>query len=115
MTSLRISAVIFLMSAIPASAQVTCTIASKFSCGPQGCKQGTPTIVIRVDEERQQYSRCDAKGCDDYAAVFSRSGMFVNISMPKNGVMAKMTEDGPSFLEVVTVMDVPLISFGTCK
>lgn len=110
-----ILASLIVLSSTPAMAQVTCTITSKFGCGPQGCKQGTPTIVVRIDEERQQYSRCDAKGCDDYAALFSRSGMFLNIAMPKNGAMAKMTEDGSSFVEIVTVMDVPIICFGTCK
>jgi hypothetical protein len=72
---------VWLMAGI-ARAETTCTIIEKLQCAQgQGCQSVKNTIVVRIDMERQVYSRCDAKGCDDYQAQFTVSGAFINIAV----------------------------------
>jgi hypothetical protein len=87
-----------------AMAETTCTITEKLQCAQgQGCQSVKNTIIVRIDMERQVYSRCDAKGCDDFQAQFSNSGIFTNIAVPANGLLARLTTDGSSFTEVATL------------
>jgi hypothetical protein len=60
------------------------------------------------------YERCDQKGCDRYRAAVSYSGMFANISLPENGAMARLTEDGV-MLEVLTLHMGVLVRYGRCE
>ena len=97
-------------------AETTCTITEKMQCAQgQGCQPAENTIVVRIDMERQIYSRCDAKGCDDREAQFSKSGEFINIAMHGTGMLAKLNFDGSSFTEVVTLGTTVLLSFGSCR
>jgi hypothetical protein len=99
-----------------ASADVTCTIREKYSCAEgEGCAPVENTIVVRIDIPGATYSRCDAKGCDDYGALFSSSGEYINIDVPGRGMVAKMASDGSEFVEVATLMSVVLLSFGNCN
>jgi hypothetical protein len=99
-----------------ARAETTCTITEKWQCAPnQVCQQLENTLVIRIDLDRQIYSRCDAKGCDDFQADFSNSGIFINIAMPANGLLAKLTKDGSNFTEVATLESIAFVSFGSCR
>jgi hypothetical protein len=99
-----------------AQAETTCAITEKWQCAPsQVCQQLENKIVIRIDMNRQIYSRCDAKGCDDFQADFSNSGVFINIALPAKGLLAKLTNDGSSFTEVATLGSIAFISFGSCR
>jgi hypothetical protein len=99
-----------------AMAETTCTITEKTQCAQgQGCQPVANTIIIRINPEQQVYSRCDAKGCDDYQAQFTVSGAFINIAVPANGLLAKLTADGSSFTEVATLGTAVLLSYGTCR
>jgi hypothetical protein len=99
-----------------AMAETTCTITEKFQCAQgQGCQPIESKVVIRINVEKQVYSRCDAKGCDDYQAQFTVSGKFINIAVPANGLLAKLTADGSSFTEVATLGTAVLLSFGSCR
>jgi len=99
-----------------ASAAITCTISEKLLCNPgEGCAAIKNSIVVRIDFDKQVYSRCDAKGCDDYIGQFSKSGVFINIGMPDKGMLAKLSSDGSSFLEVVTLMTATFVSYGSCE
>ena len=99
-----------------AEAAVTCSIAEKSQCqAGTGCSAVQPTIVIRLDMATNSYSRCDAKGCDDFVAQYSQSGNYINIALPERGMMAKLSMDGSSFTEVATLAGVVLVSFGSCK
>lgn len=114
--TLGVAATLGVLAVEAAQADITCTINQKHSCAPQqGCKPVKVTIVLRMDPKSGTYSRCDAKGRDDFEAQFSRSGVFVNIALPKKGLMAKMSVDGSMFLEVATLSDVALVSYGSCK
>jgi hypothetical protein len=54
------------------------------------------------------------KGCDEYQANFSRSGLYTMIYLPGRGTMAKMSANGAEFLEVTTLGIDTLVSFGHC-
>ena len=117
-STLALAGAVFLglqTAAMAAEGIMTCTVTHKYACGDKGCTSGDPTIVIRIDFDRSIYSRCDAKGCDDFDAVITRSGIFVNVALPNRGAMAKLSEDGSNFTEVVTVMTTPVISLGYCR
>lgn len=114
----RMLLVLGLVAALPsvALAETTCTVTEKMQCSAgSGCAKIEPKIVIRLDRAAGTYSRCDAKGCDDYRAQFFDSGVFVNIALPERGVLAKMSVDGSIFTEVVTLTGVVLLSFGSCN
>lgn len=98
------------------SAALMCFISEKVHCAQgQGCKPVESKIAVRINTEQQLYSRCDAKGCDEYQAEFGVSGVFINIAVPKNGMLAKLSTDGRSFIEVVTLGTDVLISYGSCN
>jgi hypothetical protein len=99
-----------------AMAETTCTITEKLQCAQgQGCQSVKNTIIVRIDTERQIYSRCDAKGCDEFQPQFNVSGKFTNIAVPANGLLAKLATDGSSFTEVATLGTAVLLSFGFCS
>jgi hypothetical protein len=97
-----------------ANASVRCVIQPKYSCSPEGCESVKPSVSIRIDPERGTYSRCDFKGCDDYAAAISRSGDFVNVALPERGMLAKVSTSDGGFVEIVTLGLGTLVSYGTC-
>lgn len=99
-----------------ARAETTCMITEKMQCAAdQGCQSVKNSIVIRLDQEKQVYSRCDAKGCDDLQAQFSSSGEYINIGVSGRGMLAKLKSDGSAFVEVVTLGTDVLMSFGSCR
>lgn len=102
---------------LPASAQVLrCDIATKYRCDARGgCQKVAASVWNIIDVARQTIARCDAKGCDTYAAQFAVSGDFVNIALPKNGMLAKVSSDGSSFMETATLTGIALVSFGSCR
>jgi hypothetical protein len=105
-----------LLMAGTARGETTCTITEKLQCVQgQGCQPLESKIIIRINTEQQVYSRCDANGCDDYQAQFNGSGVFINIAVPANGLLAKLTADGSSFTEVATLGTAVLLSFGSCR
>jgi hypothetical protein len=94
----------------------TCSIVEKMTCVQgKGCQTIENKIVIRIDAERKIYSRCDSSGCDDFSAQFSVSGQFLNIALPANGMLAKVSIDGSSFTELATQGTSVLLSFGSCR
>ena len=100
-----------------ASAQaLRCDIATKYRCDASGgCQKVAASVWNIIDVAKQTIARCDAKGCDTYSAQFAVSGDFVNIALPMNGMLAKMSSDGSSFMETATLTGVALVSFGSCR
>ena len=94
---------------------IRCDISTKYACNRDGCTPNARTVWNLVDVDRSQYSRCDGKGCDEFQMVQSASGIFVNIDVPGRGVLAKMSRDGSLFVEVTTLADNVLVSFGACR
>jgi hypothetical protein len=81
----------------------------------KGCKTVPVSVLVRLDVKNQLYSRCDLKGCDDYPARFTPSGIFIVIDVPRKGMVAKMAMNGSQFVEVVTTGINAIVSFGSCK
>jgi hypothetical protein len=100
--------------ASPAIAQpMRCNMATTDACGARGCARRAPVTWVEWDEAANSYRRCDAKGCDTYTPNVRRSGEITNISMPQNAMLARLFPGG-GFLEIVTLVDVALISRGQC-
>jgi hypothetical protein len=100
----------------PPAKQMRCEVASKFSCGSDGCTPvdtGSAFNLINLNEST--FSRCDRKGCDEYAATITRSGVYLNINLPERAVLAKLDMTGDKYVEVVTLGTAVLISFGRCN
>jgi hypothetical protein len=110
-------ALTFLLGAtIPACAVTTCTVDQKLSCSAAvGCQSIKNSIIIRIDWNQGSYSRCDAKGCDDFSMQFLPSGDFINVDVTGHGMLAKISKNGASFTEVITIMETAIVSFGNCK
>jgi hypothetical protein len=54
-------------------------------------------------------------GCDDYDALISRSGDFVNVALPEHGRLAKMSQSDGGFVEVATLGTAALVRYGHCR
>lgn len=96
------------------AATVKCQITQKYNCSSNSCENVVPTITSHIDTKGSTYSRCDAKGCDDYRASVTKSGDFINIALPERGMLAKISIDN-GFVEVATVGLTTLISYGVCS
>jgi len=81
----------------------------------KGCKTVPVSVLVRLDVKNQLHSRCDLKGCDDYPARFTPSGIFIVIDVPRKGMVAKMAMNGSQFVEVVTTGINAIGGFGSCK
>ena len=110
------------MRALP----ITCSIDQKFSCGgPRGCEAVSPGRSYNlIDEERQTFSRCDDRGCDEYPAIFTPSGAFTYITfaptafakLSNSNRTAEMAGIPPlQFQETASSGLGVLVSFGTCS
>jgi hypothetical protein len=98
-----------------ASQVLRCDVTSKFKCAESGCDKVTAGMWNIVDFPRQTISRCDSKGCDTYNAQFATSGAYINIALPANGMLAKLSSNGTMFMETATVMATAFVSFGSCR
>ncbi len=94
-------------------AALTCKPTRLDACGREGCKEGKPVVEVRW-EPKGSYQRCDAKDCDSYQPKVGYSGIWTNIAIPDNGMMARITADG-QYMEVATLNDVALVYHGQCK
>ena len=95
--------------------ELTCEIHEAYTCRPKaGCIKHVSGATNRIDSDRKKYTRCDQKGCDEYDMKLVRSGEYALIEVSGRGMLAKINTAG-SFMEVVTLMDQALISYGTCK
>jgi hypothetical protein len=104
------------LGAREAGASVRCDVDAKFSCGPRGCESAALGVTARIEPERRVYSRCDARGCDDYDdALISRSGDFVNVALPEHGMLAKLSLSDGAFVEVAALGTAALVSYGRCR
>ncbi|HEX2461760.1 MAG TPA: hypothetical protein VHJ58_16565 [Vicinamibacterales bacterium] len=101
--------------AVPAGAQerLICAIDEKFHCDRgQGCQRiSSGGFYNIIDLERRTFARCDNKGCDEYPANFTLSGLFMNIELSR-GAMAKL-DPGMHLFEVATLWLGAWISYGT--
>ena len=93
-----------------------CDMSTKWNCSKSGCKTANPTIHNLINFSTAKYSRCDKKGCESYDMEVVRSGAFLNISLPKKSMLAKLGGNNlEHFTEVVTIGTVVLVSHGQCS
>lgn len=85
------------------------------------CQRGSPCRTVpadrmwtKLDMTVGTYSRCDAKGCDDYRGDVARSGIWANFTFPGRAFIAKVSVDG-DLVEVATLNDVTFVSYGKCR
>jgi hypothetical protein len=108
-------AALLLVSGQAVAQPITCTIDQKYSCAPSGCEAAGISVHNVLDLDRRTIARCDQKGCDEYPMNASRSGIFIVIDVPGRGMLAKLSADGNSSVEVVTLGTSAVVSFGTCR
>ena len=92
-----------------------CVIADKNVCAEGKCRPIENNITVEIDWDKNTYSRCDSKGCSEYPASVTRSGEFLNVSLPQGGTMAKISISNSAFLEVATLGMIAFISNGICQ
>jgi hypothetical protein len=106
----------FALSSMASAQVLRCEISSKHQCDAGGgCRKIGASAWNVIDFPKQTIARCDAKGCDTYPAQFAVSGAYINIALPANGMLAKVSSDGAIFLETVTLASSALVSFGSCR
>lgn len=107
-------------SALSASAAdsgaMVCRPTQKFSCDlGKGCTSiDAKGVWSIINQAQARYERCDAKGCDRYAAVFTTNGAFTSVELPGRATFAKIGFDG-SFVEAATLGTALFVSHGHCK
>jgi hypothetical protein len=89
-----------------------CKPARLDACGADGCKMSEPVVTVRW-EPKGVYQRCDLKGCDSYQPEVSYSGIWTEISLPKNGLLMKVSAEG-EYIEIATINDTALVYRGQC-
>jgi hypothetical protein len=96
--------------------KLECAIKETFVCEAGAACRALPAEVWNViDTAGSSYARCsDSRGCDNYDARVSYSGDFVNIEVPRRGIIATVSRGG-AFHEVASILHTVLVSFGTCK
>ena len=110
---LAIVALAFAPSAL--AKPLRCDFTVKRQCDDTGqCRVLPPVVWGLFDPERKTYSRCDRNGCDTYDATVTHSGIYTVVSLPANGLFAKIADDG-SAVEVASIGTDVLISYGKCK
>jgi hypothetical protein len=70
---------------------------------------------VKLDFREKTYSRCDKKGCDDYAMAFGSSGIFTTATPQLQGSFIKVVNDGSEYMEVATLMLEAYVNFGACR
>ena len=106
----------FTLSTSATAKPLLCKWTEKQQCDPgRGCKAISPgTVIVKLDPQTREYSRCDTKGCDTYQANINSSGLFNVYELPGRGVFAKVALDGRA-TEVVSLMNSILVSQGKCR
>jgi hypothetical protein len=95
-----------------ASQVLRCDVTSKFKSAESGCDKVTAGMWNIVDFPRQTISRCDSKGCDTYNAQFATSGAYINIALPANGMLARLSSNGTMFMETATLTGMTASRYG---
>ena len=117
MMPIRIVMVLAMMAAsLPVSAaSLRCDNSAKYACRPSGCERIDNTNWNMVDLDAGRFSSCDKNGCDHYNMAASYGGVFIYIDVPGREMLVKMSLDGSIYVEVVTLVTLVLVSYGTCE
>jgi hypothetical protein len=96
------------------STRYVCTTAEKYVCTMGvGCQAGVTGSWAIVDFATGEYQRCDAGGCDTYAATIFPSGQVINVEVPGKAAFIKVLPGG-AFSEVASAGSMTIVSYGYC-
>lgn len=96
------------------AARLECRVIAKQNCDQSGCRAAPSSVFNKVDIDTRTLSRCDNNGCDHYTALLSVSGAYINFSVPKNGLMARLDTASSQWTEIATIGGTVLVSFEIC-
>ena len=71
------------------------------------------SIWILLDFAKEEYSRCDTKGCDTYKMTVDVGGIYINIF--STGFKSKVSADRKEFMEYVSLRTTSYLSYGSCE
>ena len=97
-----------------ALSNLKCQPESMNTCVDGICNSTKPNITLFWKPKEQKIGRCNSSSCDYYKVVVSHSGAFTNISLPANGMLVRIGEDG-MYTEVVTLGLMTIVYNGRCK
>ena len=106
-------AIIFVSCGIANAEVEKCTIATKYVCTPEECVKKDSSIWILLDFAKEEYSRCDTKGCDTYKMTVDVGGIYINIF--STGFKSKVSADRKEFMEYVSLRTTSYLSYGSCE
>ena len=115
MRALVVATVLVGLASPAFGAAIRCEITSKFACSPSGCVENALGVWNLIDIDAARFSRCDRNGCDHYTMSQTTSGIFTNIEVLGHGMLARMSQDGSQYVEVVTLGTDVLVSYGSCR
>lgn len=90
-----------------------CTPTTTRVCSVQDCKTTRPTVRLELRPTSSQYSRCDERGCDDYDAQVSASGIYTIIEAGR-ATFVKVVNDGSEYVEAASLGTSIVQNFGRC-
>ena len=91
-----------------------CTAESSFACDGKGCREAEVEIVVHLDLEKREYSRCDRRGCEPRAFTIYPAGLYTVVSDDPHFFL-KAANDGGSFVEILTLGTATRLNFGRCE
>lgn len=91
-----------------------CTPQRFAECSVDGCREAKPTVWFEVDAGAATYKRCDTRGCDEYPAEVSRSGVFSVYELRGRAAAIKVSDLG-MFVDVATAGVSAFVNSGTCS
>lgn len=84
-------------------------------CSVLGCDENIPGVWFELDERGRGYKRCDQKGCDEYSAEVTASGMFTIYELRGRATLLKMAKSTGMFVDVATSGVSAFVNSGTCQ
>ena len=92
-----------------------CEMSQQFACKEEGCNEILSSEWLELDFIKKTYMRCNEEECNGYHMVFNRSGVFVVVALPKNGITLKVSDQDGKFSEAASMAGLVINSFGICK
>lgn len=91
-----------------------CSVTSKFVCTKNKCEKiQDADSYIQLDIKRKLYQRCDSKGCTNADVFIEKGGIYTHFLMHSPNIF-KVRNDGSEFVDVATIFETALVSYGNC-
>jgi len=87
----------------------------KFRVDKKGARRVRNNVWIKINLKNKLYARCDKNGCSKCDLKYFSSGIYTNIALPNCGGFIKLSNDGSTFVDVASLMNIVFVSYGACK